>query len=113
MSGLVPLFVAGCASQELEPARLDRKDASTATSVGTCASVGSAILKNFQTMEELQRLKAAEEREPPATVALAFGRWFGPEGAGYTATEKLRLERAEVDRLEAVLAAKGCASTKN
>ncbi len=122
MSGLVPLLVAGCASQEFEPARLnrnpgidqpDRKDASAASSEGTCTSIGSAMVKHFQTMEELQKLQIVEEREAPATVALAFGRWFGPEGAGYATTEKLRQERAEVDRLEAILAAKGCASIKN
>lgn len=122
MSGLVPLLVAGCASQELEPARPEhnlaidqpnRKDARTSASKGTCASVGNAMVKHFQTMEVLRKLKTAEERNPPATVALAFGRWFGPEGAGYAIPEKMRQERAEIDRLEAVLAAKGCASTKN
>jgi len=84
-----------------------------ASTEGTCASAGSARVKHFQTMEELGRLQAAEEREPPATVALALSRWFGPAGAGYATTEKLRNERAEVDRLDAVLAAKGCAGAKN
>jgi dolichol-phosphate mannosyltransferase len=124
MSGLVPLLVAGCASQQIDPVRVDRNleidqpdgignGAVNDKDKGTCASVGAAMVKHFQAMEDLRRQQAAEQGEPPATVALALGRMFGPEGAGYATTDKLRQERAEVGRLEAILAAKNCSSVKN
>lgn len=121
VAGLVPLLAVGCASQQLDPARvgggLDQPDRDIGILAnpeenGTCASLGSAMTEHFRKMEELRTQQEAERREPPSTVALAYGRLFGPEGAGYAATEKLRQERVKVDRLEAALAAKECSSIR-
>lgn len=123
MAGLVLLLaLASCGTPQLDPARVGRLEADRQTrnidvladreDKGTCASIGSAFTNHFRKMEALQGQAEAERRKPPSTVALAYGRLFGPEGAGYAATEELRQERAKVDRLDAVLAAKGCSSIK-
>jgi hypothetical protein len=124
MASLVLLLaLAGCGTQQLDPSRVGREletDRSNRNlnilanreDKGTCASIGSTFTKHFRKMETLQGQAEAERKEPPSTIALAYGRLFGPEGAGYAATEELRQERAKVDRLDAVLVAKGCSSIK-
>jgi hypothetical protein len=124
MVGLVPLLaLAGCGTQQLDPARVGRELATDRSNrnlnilanredKGTCASIGSAFTNHFKKMEKLHGQAEAERREPPSTIALAYGRLFGPEGAGYAATEELRQERAKIDRLDAVLTAKGCSSIR-
>jgi hypothetical protein len=121
---LLLLALAGCETQQLDPARVGREletDRSNRNlnilanreDKGTCASIGSAFASHFRKMEALHGQAEVERRGPPSTIALAYGRLFGTEGAGYAATEELRQERAKVDRLDAVLAAKGCSSIKS
>ncbi|MGE0022137.1 MAG: hypothetical protein AB7S70_00715 [Hyphomicrobium sp.] len=123
MAGLMPLLATGCGPQQLDLARVDRgleidqpdrniDILANREEKGTCASLASAYTEHFRKTEALRRQEEAERREPPSTVALAYERWFGAEGAGYAATAELREERAKIDRLEAVLAAKGCSGTK-
>ncbi len=121
---LVLLLVVGCATEQLESARVARDFKSEGSNpgvdavvdseeTGTCASIASTFASHFRKMEDLRRQEEAERRAPPATIMLAYGRMFGADGSGYAATEKLREERIKVNQLEAMLAAKGCSGIKS
>ncbi|MDQ8700866.1 glycosyltransferase family 39 protein [Hyphomicrobium sp. LHD-15] len=124
MVSLVLLLVVGCATEQIESGRVARDfenegsnrggDAVAGSEeTGTCASIASTFASHFRKMEDLRRQEEAERRAPPATIMLAYGRLFGPDGSGYEATEKLRQERIKVNQLEAMLAAKGCSGIKS
>lgn len=76
----------------------------------TCERIVKQLDELLEKMKSLQARANKEKQEPPATLANAYGRIFGPEGAGIVAIDEYRRERTYADQLNAALAGKGCAT---